>query len=66
MKLTESERNSPLWQKITEHLVSQIEVHRVELEKINRAQGDDVLRGQILACRRLLAKGKTADVAPEG
>jgi len=64
MKLTESERLSPLWDKITEHLSAQIEANRMELERTNKppsSVSDDVLRGMILANRRLLAKGKDND-----
>lgn len=61
MILTDSEKLSPLWAKISEHLLSQIEINRLSLEKTNKppsSLSDDVLRGMILANRRLLAKGK--------
>lgn len=60
LNLTESERTSPLWKKITDYLAAQIEADRIELEKVgnNKAYSDDVLKGKILAWRRLLAKGK--------
>lgn len=64
MNLTDSERQSPLWAKIAEHLNAQIEANRLELEKTNKAPSsvsDDVLRGLILAQRRLLAKGREND-----
>ena len=60
-ELTDSERQSPLWAKLKKHLEAQIEASRIELEKVNKPPNtvsDDVLKGNIMAYRKLLAKGK--------
>ena len=58
-RITGADKQSEAWRKIEEHLKQKIEDYRSDLEKPNKppsALNDDVLRGCILAYRRLLAK----------
>lgn len=60
--LTESERLSPLWARLVEHMGAQIAALHTDLEKPGGGK-DDFLRGQIYALRKLIAKGKEDEPA---
>lgn len=58
-RITEADKQTMFWFKLEQHLQREIERYRLEMEKTFKSAGsfnDDVLRGLILANRRLLAK----------
>lgn len=60
-RISEAEKLTPVWAKTESYLKQMIEQYRSELEKPNKsamALNDDVLRGCILAYRRLLSKAE--------
>lgn len=52
MELSDSERDSPLWRKLYEHLEVELESARLNLEKVGGET--DAIRGRIKAIRNLM------------